>query len=56
VVVHEMSHLWIRNHGRRFWERVEAVFPQYQEMRVWLSRNGHAVKAELARWIGNELP
>jgi hypothetical protein len=56
VVVHEMSHLWIRNHGRRFWERVEAVFPQYQEMRHWLSRNGHAVKAELARWIGNELP
>jgi predicted metal-dependent hydrolase len=56
VVVHEMSHLWIRNHGRRFWERVEAVFPQYQDMRVWLSRNGHAVKAELARWIGNELP
>jgi predicted metal-dependent hydrolase len=56
VVVHEMSHLWIRNHGRRFWERVEAVFPQYDEMRVWLGRNGHAVKAELARWIGNELP
>jgi len=56
VVVHEMSHLWIRNHGRRFWERVEAVFPQYNDMRVWLSRNGHAVKAELARWIGSELP
>ena len=56
VIAHEMSHLWIRNHGRRFWERVGAVFPQYDEMRVWLSRNGHAVKAELARWIGNELP
>jgi hypothetical protein len=56
VVVHEMSHLWIRNHGRRFWERVGAVFPEYDDMRVWLSRNGHAVKAELARWIGNELP
>lgn len=56
VVVHEMSHLWIRNHGRRFWERVEAVFPDYDAQRVWLSRNGHAVKAELARWIGNELP
>jgi hypothetical protein len=35
---------------------VEAVVPQYQDRRVWLSRNGHAVKAELARWIGNELP
>jgi hypothetical protein len=56
VVAHEMSHLWIRNHGRRFWERVEAVYPDYQEARNWLSRHGHGVKAELARWIGTELP
>lgn len=56
VVAHEMCHLWIRNHGRRFWERVEAVFPDYHEQRGWLSRHGHAVKAELARWIGSELP
>ena len=41
---------------RRFWERVEAVFPDYHDQRGWLSRHGHAVKAELARWIGSELP
>lgn len=56
VVAHEMSHLWIRNHGRRFWQRVEAIFPEYLQQRVWLSKHGHAVKAELARWIGSELP
>jgi predicted metal-dependent hydrolase len=56
VVVHEMCHLWIRNHGRRFWERVEAAYPQYHDTRVWLSRHGHAVKAELSRWIGTDLP
>ena len=56
VVAHEMCHLWIRNHGRRFWERVEAVYPEYRETRAWLSRHGHAVKAELARWIGTDLP
>lgn len=55
VVVHEMCHLWVRNHGRRFWERVEAAFPDYAAQRLWLSRHGHAVKAELARWIGGRL-
>jgi len=55
VVAHEMSHLWIRNHGRRFWQRVEAVYPDCHETRDWLSRHGHAVKAELARWVGSEL-
>jgi predicted metal-dependent hydrolase len=55
VVAHEMSHLWIRNHGRRFWQRVEAIYPEYTETRAWLSRHGHAVKAELARWIGAQL-
>lgn len=56
VVAHEMSHLLVRNHGRRFWERVEAIYPDYLETRSWLSKHGHAVKAELARWIGAELP
>ena len=55
VVAHEMSHLWIRNHGQRFWQRVEAIYPDCHETRDWLSRHGHAVKAELARWIGSEL-
>jgi predicted metal-dependent hydrolase len=55
VVAHEMSHLWIRNHGRGFWRRVEAIYPDYHETRTWLSRQGYGVKAELARWIGSEL-
>ena len=55
VVAHEMSHLWIRNHGRRFWQRVEEVYPEYPTTRDWLSRQGYGVKAELARWIGTEL-
>lgn len=55
VIAHEMSHLWIRNHGRSFWRRVEAVYPESHETRVWLSRQGYGVKAELARWIGSEL-
>lgn len=54
VVAHEMSHLWVRNHGRRFWERVAQVFPGHEPHRDWLTRHGHVVKAELARWIGSD--
>lgn len=56
VVVHEMCHLWVRNHGKRFWRHVEEIYPQHLETRHWLSQNGHALKAELGRWIGADLP
>ena len=55
VVVHEMSHLWVRNHGPRFWARVAAVDPDFEAQRDWLNRYGHAVKHELSRWIGEDI-
>lgn len=50
VVAHEMCHLCVRNHGPRFWQRVEALYPRTDEARDWLARSGHAIKAELVRW------
>jgi predicted metal-dependent hydrolase len=50
VVAHEMCHLLVRNHGPRFWQRVEALYPRTDEARDWLAQSGHAAKAELARW------
>jgi len=55
VVAHEMAHLMVRNHGPRFWRRVEEIYPDYVEERAWLSKHGYGVKAELARWIGGDL-
>lgn len=52
IVAHEMCHLWVRNHGPRFWARVAEVFPGVDEQRDWLNQNGHSVKHELSRWIG----
>ncbi|MGD9583209.1 MAG: M48 family metallopeptidase [Lysobacterales bacterium] len=52
VVVHELCHLWVRNHGPRFWARVAEVFPEVDAQRDWLNDNGHQVKHELSRWIG----
>ena len=52
VVAHEMCHLWVRNHGPRFWARVVEVFPAVEAQRGWLNDNGHQIKHELSRWIG----
>ncbi len=50
-----MSHLWVRNHGPRFWARVAAVDTDFETQRDWLNRHGHAVKHELSRWIGEDM-
>ena len=47
-----MCHLWVRNHSSKFWDRVQDVFPETEEQRDWLNQSGHAIKTELARWIG----
>ena len=40
VVVHEMSHLVIPNHSKRFWQKVGSVLPDYKKRRKWLKDNG----------------
>ena len=55
VIVHEMCHLWVRNHGPRFWARVAETFPEVDEQREWLNSHGHSIKHEISRWIGLKL-
>jgi len=52
VVVHELCHLRIRDHSPRFWALVESLYPEWRAQREWLKTSGHALKAELARLIG----
>lgn len=40
VVVHELAHLVIPGHNRRFWSQVAAVLPDYAARRRWLDREG----------------
>jgi len=39
IVVHELCHLLIPNHSRRFWKKVEGVLPDYAQRKKWLKDN-----------------
>ncbi len=39
VVIHEMVHLKIRDHSRRFWQSIENYLPGYRDKRKWLKDN-----------------
>ncbi len=46
VVVHELAHLEIRNHSRRFWRKVGALLPDYPIARKWLHENQSSLTVE----------
>ncbi|MCL5442228.1 MAG: M48 family metallopeptidase [Candidatus Marsarchaeota archaeon] len=41
VIVHELCHLKVSRHNRRFWGLVYRAMPDYKERRRWLNRNGN---------------
>ncbi len=41
VVIHELAHLKVKSHSRRFWKKVESMMPDYRSHVAWLGRNGH---------------
>ena len=43
VVVHELCHLRVRNHGASFWRLVGFLLPSYEERRAWLKKHGVAL-------------
>ncbi len=40
VVVHELAHTHVHNHGPDFWAQVRAILPDYAARRAWLKVNG----------------
>ena len=43
VIVHELLHLWERNHSTRFWALVARHVPGYQDAKRWLRTYGPAL-------------
>lgn len=41
VVVHELSHLEHMNHSTKFWDKVKALMPDYEQKKKWLKDNSY---------------
>lgn len=41
VVVHELVHLQVKNHSKKYWGRVGVVMPDYKQKIEWLEKHGH---------------
>jgi predicted metal-dependent hydrolase len=46
VVVHELSHVQVKNHSKRFWNKLNVLMSDYRQRIEWLERNGHLLSLE----------
>jgi len=44
VVVHELTHLKVRNHSKSFWDEVKILMPDYKRRQEWLKNNGYLLR------------
>src|SRR5215210_5859162 len=44
VVEHEVAHLDVQDHSKRFWRLLESRAPRSREHEAWLRRHGHALR------------
>lgn len=54
IVTHEMVHLAIPDHSRRFWLTVQSLCPDTERARQWLVANGHRLTIDLASLIATD--
>jgi predicted metal-dependent hydrolase len=41
IILHELSHLKIKEHSHHYWDYVRRYMPNYQEKIEWLKINGN---------------
>lgn len=52
VVAHEMTHLEIKDHSEEFWEKLEELFPRYEEAERWLGENSSEIALDRSDVLG----
>lgn len=40
IVVHEMCHMYHKDHSKEFWNMISGIMPDYESRRTWLRDNG----------------
>jgi hypothetical protein len=40
VIVHELAHVHVQDHGEEFWRRVEKVMSDFRDRKRWLAEEG----------------
>ncbi len=41
LLLHELTHLKVRNHSKQFWNIISHAMPEYREKMSWLGEYGH---------------
>ena len=41
LVVHELTHIKVKNHSKQFWKMAESIYPNFKTCSKWLKQNGH---------------
>lgn len=41
VVAHEVAHLAVGNHSKKFWKTVANLYPEYKTHQKWIKENSH---------------
>lgn len=44
VIAHEVAHLKVMDHSKRFWQTLESIYPDYRAQRLWLKRHGQILQ------------
>lgn len=39
IIVHELVHTQIKNHSKKYWDRVKQIYPNYKQCEKWLKEN-----------------
>lgn len=40
IVVHEMCHMYYKNHSQEFWDMLASIMPDYERRKEWLKKYG----------------
>lgn len=43
VIIHELTHIEVRNHSKLFWDKVEELMPEYRNQELWLRKNSRSM-------------